>query len=501
MKKALLIIVIILAVAAAALGIGGYFYYNHYKDDPAFLDKTTFNGGSVAGLTPEDVAKEAAAKYDPSKTRVEILENGTVQIEGTMEEFGYTFDEGALLEFLTECRDEQRESIIDLIGSQMNGFSMTAESSFLFDPGAIPSLVSSDKLAVKRVKTKDNELVYDSGSNRYHVETGSEGNEIDDSALQKLVADALDKAVNEPVLPEKITVEFTKELYTSLPPAGDLTAMKNECDEKNLALAKEEIIDGYRDFSITYQFGDETDVLDFSILEGWIEVNDDLQVVVSDASIDNYVSWLKEEFDTVYLDRSFTTSSGDVIVIPASENDYGYSIDYLAECEQLKNDILSGESVSREPLYVELNEFGNPYYFSRNGKDDLNGTYVEIDLTKQHLWYYRYGELITDCDIVSGSVAKKAETQTGAFPLAFMESPMTLTGADADGSGGYSVEVQYWMPFFNGQGLHDAGFRSEFGGSIYRNNGSHGCVNLPPAAAEQIYENIEPGVPIVIYKS
>ena len=125
---------------------------------------------------------------------------------------------------------------------------------------------------------------------------------------------------------------------------------------------------------------------------------------------------------------------------------------------------------------------------------------VEVNLTKQHLWYYLDGQLLVESDIVSGSVAKKAETQTGVFPPAWKKSPETLTGADAEGSNSYSVKVKYWMPFYNGQGLHDATFRNEFGGDIYKKNGSHGCINLPFDAAETIYNNIWIGVPIVIYK-
>ena len=61
-------------------------------------------------------------------------------------------------------------------------------------------------------------------------------------------------------------------------------------------------------------------------------------------------------------------------------------------------------------------------------------------------------------------------------------------------------EVTYWMPFHDGQGLHDAPWRSSFGGNIYQTNGSHGCVNLPYNVAQTIYENIEAGMAILLYK-
>ena len=56
------------------------------------------------------------------------------------------------------------------------------------------------------------------------------------------------------------------------------------------------------------------------------------------------------------------------------------------------------------------------------------------------------------------------------------------------------------MPFYDGQGLHDAPWRGSFGGSIYLTNGSHGCVNLPADAARQIYENMPERFPIFLYK-
>ena len=57
----------------------------------------------------------------------------------------------------------------------------------------------------------------------------------------------------------------------------------------------------------------------------------------------------------------------------------------------------------------------------------------------------------------------------------------------------------YWMPFNGGIGMHDASWRGSFGGSIYKTNGSHGCINLPVKAAKTIYENISAGMPVLCY--
>ena len=98
--------------------------------------------------------------------------------------------------------------------------------------------------------------------------------------------------------------------------------------------------------------------------------------------------------------------------------------------------------------------------------------------------------------MVTGFPSPDRETITGVFPLAYKKSPDILIGENDS----YRTEVQYWMPFYEGQGLHDATWQSSFGGSTYLVSGSHGCVNLSLGAAAFIYENIEPGMAIVLYK-
>ena len=51
----------------------------------------------------------------------------------------------------------------------------------------------------------------------------------------------------------------------------------------------------------------------------------------------------------------------------------------------------------------------------------------------------------------------------------------------------------------NGIGLHDANWRSSFGGSIFLKDGSHGCVNMPNEKAAQLFKEAEIGTITVIY--
>ena len=47
--------------------------------------------------------------------------------------------------------------------------------------------------------------------------------------------------------------------------------------------------------------------------------------------------------------------------------------------------------------------------------------------------------------------------------------------------------------------MHDATWRNEFGGNIYRTNGSHGCINLPYSIAQEIYSYVEKDTPVICY--
>ena len=124
---------------------------------------------------------------------------------------------------------------------------------------------------------------------------------------------------------------------------------------------------------------------------------------------------------------------------------------------------------------------------------DLGDTYVEISIPEQRLWAYDGGELVCETDVVTGNAANHA-TPRGEFYVMYLARNITLRGAD------YESFVHFWMPVTqSGVGLHDASWRSAFGGSIYTWNGSHGCVNMPYDAAKTLFETFSPGTPVVIY--
>ena len=64
----------------------------------------------------------------------------------------------------------------------------------------------------------------------------------------------------------------------------------------------------------------------------------------------------------------------------------------------------------------------------------------------------------------------------------------------------YRNFVHYWMPIYGDIGLHDAPWRSSFGRTIYKYNGSHGCINLQYKTAKYIYKNAPVGTKVKVVK-
>ena len=123
----------------------------------------------------------------------------------------------------------------------------------------------------------------------------------------------------------------------------------------------------------------------------------------------------------------------------------------------------------------------------------VGGTYVEISIKQQYMWLYVNRKLVCETDVVTGNNDGYCNTPTGYFSITSRARNTYLNGP------GYSSFVNYWMGFYGGCGIHDASWRSSYGGTIYQGNGSHGCVNTPYSKVQKIYNNTGYGTPVIVY--
>ena len=133
----------------------------------------------------------------------------------------------------------------------------------------------------------------------------------------------------------------------------------------------------------------------------------------------------------------------------------------------------------------------------QRGSDDLGDTYVEVNLTRQHVILYKNGKRYREADCVTGGPS--SATPTGIYSVTYKD--YTYEGHQVQLVGeNYASDVNFFIPFSGNVGLHDASWRKSFGGSIYKTNGSHGCVNLPYDMAKAIFDTVEKGMPVIVYQ-
>lgn len=111
------------------------------------------------------------------------------------------------------------------------------------------------------------------------------------------------------------------------------------------------------------------------------------------------------------------------------------------------------------------------------------GPLVLVSLTHQHVWMCDGTVQVYDTPATSGEVDNGDATPVGTWQVQSRETERYLEGP------GYRQFVHYWMPFDGDFGFHDASWQTiPFGSSDYRTAGSNGCIHLPLAAAQWLYD-------------
>ncbi len=244
------------------------------------------------------------------------------------------------------------------------------------------------------------------------------------------------------------------------------------------------LLNKYISTKIIYDFGDTKEQLDGSIIHKWLSVNDNLKIEINKQAVSEYVRELSSQYNTIGVRREFKTATGKNLEV--SGGIYGWKINNAAETQALIKNLKQGGMIKKEPVYSQKG-------ITREG-NEIGNTYVEINITRQYLWFFKNGKLIVQGFVVTGNPNRGNATVLGVYMLNYKQKNATLSGP------GYDAPVTYWMPFYGNIGLHDASWRYSFGGNIYKRNGSHGCVNAPVSIAKKVFENIEAGTPIIVYE-
>ena len=457
------IIAAILAVTAGcAYGAVTYYYADR------FFEGTYINGIDCSNKTAYEVEQAIASTVEAYSIEVTSRNQDPQTISGSQIGYQYMSD-GEVLNLL------KQQKPYEWVRGFMETRSYNTQENVTFDKTLLQNEVKALNCAQPENQVEP--------ENAYVAMNGDEFTIVPETEGSKLKVKEAYKALDAAISGSQTSIDLGS--------TPDVYAVAAVTSEDSTLQATRDAYNNYTKASITYTFGDQTVTLDGSTLKNWLQFDEKGQLVQDDASftqhVKDFVAQLASEHNTVGTTRSFNTTSGRTVSVYGSA--YGWKIDQDAEAAQLTEEIRTGTQTTREPVYSMR---ANAY-----GYNDIGSTYIEVDLSSQHMYYYQGGSIIFDSDIVSGDIRyDDRATPPGIFTLYYKKSPDVLRGAKKpDGTYEYETSVT----FNGGIGFHDATWQAYFGGDRYTYAGSHGCINMPLDAAATLYSIIDTNVPIVCF--
>lgn len=341
-----------------------------------------------------------------------------------------------------------------------------------YNKDKLNQLLESSDLFKNIVETKDAEVVFENGD--YVIKPEVYGTELDKEKLTKTLINAINNNQKEVVLNE----EYIKP-----------TVLK----EDSKLLAQLEEAKKLSKYSFVFDFEDRKWNLEGEFLAEML-VNENDKVSFNRDKLREYVKQIAIETDTYKTERKFNATGLGEITVPAGI--YGWQMNVDKTVDNVISMLADGKSGEVEVIY-------NLEGLERK-TDDIGDTYIEIDISRQHLWLYRDGKLVIDTPVVTGDNAKvQSRTPVGVNKVWSRERNRDLKGIHPVDGRRYVYPVKYWMPIgWTGSGLHDTYTRNEYGGTIYKQGGGSGsCINIPEAAMKVIFENSPINMPVVTYES
>ncbi len=453
-KEKIIKILIGTGIVLAVLYLIGAFVFRD-----RFYFRSYINGVNYGGKTVKQVEMKIAD--DVSKYKLTIKERDKKEETITAADIGLIYVSDGTIQDLKE-----KQSPLNWLFGSLKKDTQEMEATTTYDRNKLTSVI--DNLVCldeeKVVKPVNAYLNYKDGE--YEVVNAVQGNQLDEEKFRALVKDAVESG--------KTSIDLEKEdCY-----------LKPEYDEtKKELLEAQKVMNQYVKTEITYDFSDRTEVLNGDIIKDWLSIDDNFNVIISEEGQVEYIKGLEQKYNTLGQPRQFVTHDKKTIIVPSGN--YGYMINRWEEKDEMEQNIKDGAKIKREPVYR--------YRGYVREENDIGDTYVEIDLTQQKMWFYVNGKTYVETDVVTGNVSQGNDTPVGVYAITYKERDATLTGEN------YSSPVEYWMPFNGNIGIHDASWRTDFGGELYKTRGSHGCVNTPPANAKKIFEKIEKGMPVIVH--
>lgn len=457
---------VIIGVFLIIIGIYAFgCYYYHDK----FMPQTTLNGIQVSGLSTDKASQLLENEIKNQDLTLTFIDGEKETIK--QEDCGIVFN-----------KDNDVSKAIKEQNSWLWFTHFLAETHieisnvFTVNEDQLKNQLNTLKhLSDPQEKSVDAKVEYK--ENQFSIAKESYGTQINKENLIKAILEAFRE--------QKAEINV-KDIHGYVEPKVTAT------DEKLKELL--DIAQKYCQASITYQTTSGDVVLDGNTLISWLSIDESGHYYYSEEEFKTqataFVKDLAKKINIIGKAKTFTGANGKKTV---SGGNYGYKLNQEKEVTGLLADIKANKHETRTPVVT-----GVQASYENGG---LGKTFVEIDMTKQHMWFIKNGKIVLESDVVTGLPSDShKKTPGGTYYIYFMQRNRVLRGEiQANGKPEYETPVAYWMAFNGGIGLHDATWQSRFGGNVYFTKGSHGCVNLPLSIAAALYDMVKVNIPVVCY--
>lgn len=450
--------VIIGGIIAAVVLFGAYAgMANSYSEK--FIPGTSIDGQDISGKTVKEANEILKKKYN-NKTYA-VSENGKEIVKVTGQELGMKGDFATYLEGIEESQNKWSWLISDITGSQEK----SSPAGIAFDEEKYKAKFGGIEFnSGERAVPEDATIELSKG--KFAIKPEVYGNTLDLDKVDKKIRDEIKKGNSNIDIKDCYVQPKVKSGDSKL--TSDLERMEE-----------------LKEVKVTYTIAGKSVEVPKATIASWITCDAENGGVTLDSDkVKSYLVDLSAKYETFGTTRSFNSTLGGPIQV--SGGTYGWTIATEGEAEALTEEFLKGKDVKRTPL---INGSG----YSDDGAD-IGKSYIEVDLSAQHMWVYENGQAVIQTPIVSGNPNNGNATPAGVFYVWSKETNKTLRGED------YATPVSFWMPIdWSGVGIHDANWQSSFGGSAYLSRGSHGCINTPYTVVSEIFNTVSVGTPVVIH--